>query len=157
MDRRRDIVYVQLDERTLVRRRPEVERERCVAIFDLLEENSFHLVQGDSGPYNLHLKLEYNKLVLNLRTQAGLPLTEIRLPLIPFSRMVKDYLMICTAYYQFPRDVTLSKIEAVDIGRRSLHDEGAALLNDLLRSWVEMDHYTARRLFTLLCVLQIRA
>lgn len=157
MDKRRDIVHVQFDEKTLVRRRPEVECERRTAIFDLLQENRFRLVQGDSGPYNLHLRLEDNRLVLDLRTQTGLPVTEIRLPLTLFSRIVKDYLMICTTYYQVARNATPSHIEAVDIGRRGLHDEGATLLNDLLLPRVEIDHHTARRMFTLLCVLQIRA
>ncbi|KAF0113953.1 MAG: hypothetical protein FD149_1983 [Rhodospirillaceae bacterium] len=156
-DKWRDIVHIQLDEKTIVRRRPEVEQERRTAIFDLIEENRFRLVQGPPGPYTLHLRLEDSRLVFDLRTLDGLPLTEVRLPLTPFSRMVKDYLMVCSAYYQTLRETTLSHIEAVDVGRRGLHDEGAALLDELLRSRVEMDHPTARRLFTLLCVLHIRA
>jgi len=153
----RDIVHVQLDEKTLVRRRPEVEQERRAAVFDLIEENRFRLVQGHLGPYNLHLKLEDGRLVFDLRTLDGWPVTEVRLPLTPFSRMVKDYLMVCSSYYQTLRETPLSHIEAVDVGRRGLHDEGALLLSELLRSRVEMDHPTARRLFTLLCVLHIRA
>ncbi len=155
-DKRRDIVRIHLDEKTIVRRQPEVEHECRTAIFDLVEENSFHLLQGDPGPYSLYLRLEDKRLVLDLRTQEGLPLTEVRLPLTPFSRMVKDYLMVCATYYQNLHHVTTAHIEAIDMGRRGLHDEGATLLGDLLRSRVETDHATTRRLFTLLCVLHIR-
>lgn len=153
----RDIVHVQLDERTLVKRRPEVESERYIAVSNLIDGNRFRLINGDPGPYALHLRQENSCIVFDLRTQKGTPLTKIRLPLTSFSGVAMDYLITCTAYYRTIRNVTPSYFEAIDMGRRGLHNEGASLLGVLLRSEIEMDHATARCLFTLLCVLQIQA
>ncbi|CAK0761975.1 conserved hypothetical protein [Azospirillaceae bacterium] len=155
---RNRIVHVQLDEKTLVRRKPEVEHERAVAIFDLLEENVFALSEfPDNGPYNVHLSIEDNRLVFDVRTQDGQPLTRVMLPLTLFRTIVKDYFMICESYYNAIKRSTPSQIEALDMGRRGLHNEGSVLLRERLAGKIDIDHDTARRLFTLVCVLHIRA
>jgi len=151
------IVHVVLDEKTFVRRRPEVEHERAVAIYDLIEENHFAPVGfEESGPYLLHLGLEDNRLILDVQSQDGLPLTRFMLPLSPFRTIVKDYFMICESYYTAIKEASPSQIEALDVGRRAMHDEGSELLQRRLADHVKMDHATARRLFTLLCVLHIK-
>ena len=155
-DRHR-IVHVSLDERSVVRRSPEVEHERAVAIFDLIEENAFRPLDcPDDGPYRLHLGIEENRLVLDITTADGHGLTRLVLPLTPFRKIVRDYFMICDSYYQAIKRATPSQIEAIDMGRRGLHNEGSHLLKERLAGKVEIDHGTARRLFTLICVLHIR-
>ena len=151
------IVHVQLDERTVVRRKPEVEHERAVAIFDLLEENVFE-PEGfaDQGPFNLHLSAEEGRLSFDIRTQDGLELTRVMLPLSPFRSIVKDYFMICESYYNAIKRSTPAQIEALDMGRRGLHNDGSELLRERLAGKIAIDHQTARRLFTLVCVLHIR-
>lgn len=150
------LVHVQLDEKTLVRRKPEVEHERAVAIFDLLEENYFAPVGNFLGPYALHLSLSDNRLVFDVKTEDGAELTQITLPLSPFRTIVKDYFTICESYYTAIKKSTPSQIEAIDMGRRGLHNEGSELLKERLHGKVEVDFDTARRLFTLICVLHIR-
>jgi len=155
--RRNRIVHVVLDEKTLVRRKPEVEHERAVAIYDLIEDNRFEPVGlSEHGPFNLHLSIAENRLSLDLRTQAGEPLTVVALPLSPFRGIVRDYFLICESYYNAIRKATPSQIEAIDMGRRALHNEGSELLQERLKGKIEVDHDTARRLFTLICVLHIR-
>jgi len=152
----RRIVRVTLDERTVVRRSPEVEHERAVAIFDLLEENVFAPVGHACGPYSLHLGIEENRLVIDIRTEAEEPLGRVALALSAFRRVVKDYFTVCESYYAAIKRASPAQIEAIDMGRRSLHNEGAELLRDRLADKVEIDLDTARRLFTLVCVLHIR-
>ena len=147
---------VQLDEKTLVRRRPEVEHERAIAIYDLLEENHFQPIGDFSGPYFLHIRLEENRLVLDIRSEDDTPLTEITLPMLPFRSIIKDYFLVCESYYGAIKRAMPSQIEAIDMGRRGLHDEGSELLRERLSGKVEVDLGTARRLFTLVCVLHIR-
>ena len=155
--RRNRIVHVVLDEKTLVRRKPEVEHERAVAIFDLLEENSFEPAGLlEHGPFNLHLSIVDNRLNFDIRTQSGDHLTTVPLPLSPFRSIVRDYFLICESYYNAIRKALPSQIEAIDQGRRSLHNEGSAVLRERLEGKVAIDHDTARRLFTLICVLHIR-
>lgn len=155
-DRKR-IVQVVLNEKTVVRRRAEVEHERAVAIYDLIEENLFDPTEcPDGGPFIVHLGIEENRLGLEIRSQEGDPLTKIVLPLTGFRSIVKDYFMVCESYYTAIKRSTPSQIEAFDMGRRSLHNEGSDLLRERLASKVRIDHDTARRLFTLLCVLHIR-
>ena len=156
-DAARRIAKVTLDERTVVRRSPEVEHERAVAIFDLIEENHFAPVGDYGGPYSLHLGIEENRLVLDIRTEADDPLGKVILALSPFRRVVKDYFTVCESYYQAIKTASPSKIEAIDMGRRGLHDEGAVLLRERLAGKIELDPNTARRLFTLICVLHIRS
>jgi uncharacterized protein (UPF0262 family) len=151
------IARVTLDERSVVRRSPEVEHERAVAIYDLTEENSFCLVEGPAGPYDLSLGIEDNRLVLAIGNADAEPLAKHILSLTPFRRIVKDYFTICESYYEAIKRSSPSQIEAIDMGRRGLHNEGAELLRERLAGKIELDSNTARRLFTLICVLHIRA
>ncbi|MBP2228551.1 uncharacterized protein (UPF0262 family) [Azospirillum agricola] len=153
----RRITHVTLDERTVVRRKPEVEHERAVAIFDLLEENEFcPCDHADAGPYHLHLSIEDNRLLFDIRCEDNSDLVTIALPVTGFRSIVKDYFLICESYYAAIKRSTPSQIEAIDMGRRGLHNEGSEMLRDRLSGKVEMDLQTARRLFTLICVLHIR-
>jgi uncharacterized protein (UPF0262 family) len=154
-DRRR-IVEISLDERTVVRRSADVEHERAVAIYDLIEENYFVPAGDDGGPYHLHLSIAENRLLFDIRSGADAPVATVTLPLLPFRRIVKDYFAICESYYEAIRTASPSKIEAIDMGRRGLHDEGCEILRDRLDGKIEIDFDTARRLFTLICVLHIR-
>jgi uncharacterized protein (UPF0262 family) len=152
-DAKHRLVAVTLDERSIGRSSPDVEHERAVAIYDLLEQNLFAPVGHDGGPYSLHLRLAENRLVFEIRLANGEPVVTHVLSLTPFRRIVKDYFMICDSYYQAIRTATPSQIEAIDMGRRALHDEGSRLLMERLRRKVRIDFDTARRLFTLICVL----
>ena len=152
----RRIVDITLDERTVVRRSPDIEHERAIAIFDLLEENHFAPASGLDGPFHLHLSIEENRLSIDVRSPANRADETILLPLAPFRGIVRDYFMVCESYYQAIRRSSLAQIEAIDVGRRSLHDEGSALLVERLADKVVIDHDTARRLFTLICVLHLR-
>jgi uncharacterized protein (UPF0262 family) len=151
------IARVTLDERSVVRRSPEVEHERAVAIYDLIEDNSFCLVEGPAGPYDLSLGIEDNRLVLDIGNQSAEPVAKHILSLTPFRRIVKDYFTVCESYYEAIKRSSPSQIEAIDMGRRGLHNEGAELLRERLAGKIELDSNTARRLFTLICVLHIRA
>jgi len=156
-DDKHRIASVALDERTVVRRSPDVEHERAVAIFDLLEENTFKpLVEIGEGPYNLHLSAEENRLVFDIRDLADAPLAAVHLSMTPFRRIVKDYFTVCESYFEAIKTASPAKIEAIDMGRRGLHNEGSELLRARLDGKIELDQNTARRLFTLICVLQIR-
>jgi uncharacterized protein (UPF0262 family) len=152
----RCLANIALDEHTVVRRSAEVEHERAVAIYDLLEENYFSPAGDFPGPYSLHLSIEENRLKLDIRSEAEQPMTAISLSLTPFRRLVKDYFTVCETYFEAIRTASPSRIEAIDMGRRALHNEGSELLRERLDGKVEMDLGTARRLFTLICVLHIR-
>lgn len=151
------IVDITLDEQSMVRRSPQVEHERKVAIYDLLEENLFQPKEHDGGPYHLRLGIEENRLVFDVRTTNGEPACHFSLPIATFRKVVKDYFMICESYYSAIKTASPSKIEAIDMGRRGLHNEGAAILKERLEEKVELDMPTSRRLFTLVCVLHIRS
>jgi len=154
------IVKLTLDERTVVRRNADVEHERAVAIYDLLEDNRFALGMGAgkdaAGPYHVHLSIEDNRLVLDIADTGDQPVDRVVLPLTPFRKIVKDYFTVCESYYAAIRTATPSQIEAIDMGRRGLHNEGSNLLVERLGGKIEIDFNTGRRLFTLLCVLHIR-
>jgi uncharacterized protein (UPF0262 family) len=151
------IAGIYLDEKHQVRKRPEVEHEQQVAIYDLLEENHFEPVGDFTGPYSVHLRIEENRLYFDVRGDDDSDtLTTIQLPLTPFRRIVKDYFMICESYYDAIKKATPSQIETIDMARRGLHNEGSEQLSDVLADKVNIDENTARRLFTLLCVLHIR-
>ena len=152
----RRLINISLDERTVVRRSADVEHERAVAIFDLLEENLFSLIGDESGPYSLHLSVQENRLLFDVRDQGEQPIEIVALPLAPFRRIVKDYFVVCESYFDAIKTASPSKIEAIDMGRRGLHNEGSEILRDRLNGRIELDFDTARRLFTLLCVLHIR-
>tara|TARA_E500000331_G_C16853892_1_gene539004 strand:- start:131 stop:604 length:474 start_codon:yes stop_codon:yes gene_type:complete len=148
---------IELDEKSVIRRSPQVEHERKVAIFDLLEENSFSLRNGNAGPYQLKLRIKDNRLIFNLRDGNNQHLSDISLPIRAFRRIVKDYFLICDSYFEAIKTKAPSQIEAIDMARRGLHNEGADLLQERMAEHVDMDMQTARRLFTLICVLHIRA
>jgi uncharacterized protein (UPF0262 family) len=153
----RRIAKITLDERTVVRRKADIEHERAVAIFDLLEENSFAPAGDVAGPFHLHLGIEENRLVLDIRDRGGKPVERVAMALTPFRSIVKDYFLVCESYFNAIRTASPSRIEAIDMGRRALHNEGSELLRERLADRVEIDLNTARRLFTLLCVLHLRA
>ncbi len=150
------IVDIALDEKSVVRRSPDVEHERAVAIFDLIEENHFAPAIDADGPFRLTLAIEENRLIFDIRDLADAPLTRVPLPLSPFRRIVKDYFTVCESYFNAIKTATPTQIEAIDMGRRGLHNEGSELLRTNLEGRIDLDHDTARRLFTLLCVLHIR-
>ncbi len=151
------IAKILLDEKTAGRRAAHVEHERKVAIYDLLEENRFAPFGHQSGPYILHLGIEDNRLVFDIRTEADQPLDKFTVPVNSFRRIVKDYFMICESYFEAIKTAPPSRIEALDVGRRGLHNEGSDILRERLQGKVDIDRATARRLFTLICVLHIRA
>ena len=151
------ISNIHLDEKSVVRRAAHVEHERKVAIYDPLEENHFQPEGSDAGPYDLHLSIEENRLVFDIHLQAGEAVDRFTLPLNTFRRIVKDYFMICESYFEAIKTAPPSRIEALDMGRRGLHNEGSDILRDRLKGKVEVDMRTARRLFTLICVLHIKA
>jgi uncharacterized protein (UPF0262 family) len=150
------IAKITLDEKTVVRRNADIEHERAVAIFDLLEENSFAPVAGYEGPFHLDLAIEENRLVLDIRSTDDVSLERVALSLAPFRGIVKDYFLICESYFAAIKRASPMQIEAIDMGRRGLHNEGSELLRERLADKVVVDLNTARRLFTLVCVLHIR-
>jgi len=151
------IAEITLDERTVIRRSRAIEDERAAAITDLLKENHFAPVSGLGGPYRVHLAVEENRLMMEIRGETDGASESIVLPLAPFRRIVKDYFLVCESYYEAIRDKSLRQVEAIDVGRRALHDEGSTLLTERLAGKVAIDHDTARRLFTLICVLHLRS
>ncbi|MGQ5702766.1 UPF0262 family protein [Sandaracinobacteroides sp. A072] len=151
------IVSVELDERTVIWRNADVEQERRVAIFDLLEGNSFHPVElGGNGPWRLLLRVEDGRLAMDVTEDGGDASGTILLGLAPFRRTVREYFAICDSYYKAIRNASPSAIETIDMARRGIHNSAAELLMERLEGRVEMDFDTARRLFTLICVLHIR-
>lgn len=149
------LIDVELDE-SIGRSTPDVEHERAVAIFDLIEENSFRPVGDEAGPYRLRLSIVDAKLIFAVSHEGGAQVVTHILSLTPFRRIAKDYYMICESYYEAIRTATPSQIEAIDMGRRGLHNEGSQTLMDRLSGKIDMDFDTARRLFTLVCVLHWR-
>jgi uncharacterized protein (UPF0262 family) len=154
------IIAIDLDERTIVWRNADVEQERRVAIFDLLEGNSFTPVtdypETYSGPYKVRMRLEEGRLAMDLCTADSVALETVVLPLSPFRRIIRDYFAICDSYYKAIRDSSPSQIETVDMARRGIHNEAAEVLQERLEQKVAVDFDTARRLFTLICVLHIK-
>ena len=147
------LVAVTLDENSIGRSNADVEHERAVAIYDLLEDNSFTPQGDEQGPFALHLSINGSRLVFDIKRQDGSPVMAHLLSLTPLRRIVKDYYMVCDSYYAAIRTATPDRIEALDMGRRGLHDEGSTILMERLARKVAMDFETARRLFTLICVL----
>lgn len=150
------IINLVLDETTVPRRSAEIEHDRAVAVYDLLEENVFSPVDNNTGPFHLRLCLEDNRLRFDVQDEFDGPLTSFHLPLQSFRSIIKDYSMICDSYYAAVKSASPTKIESIDMGRRGLHDEGGELLKTRLESYADVDFATARRLFTLLCVLHAR-
>jgi uncharacterized protein (UPF0262 family) len=152
----RRLVAVTLDEASIGRSSPDIDHERAVAIYDLLEENTFAPIGQPDGPFTLHMSMAENRLVFDIRSADGAPVMTHLLSLTPLRRIVKDYFLICDSYYQAIRTATPERIEAIDMGRRGLHDEGSRLLQERLKRKVHVDFETARRLFNLICVLHWR-
>ena len=152
------LVHVEIDDSGLPAPTPEIEQERKVAIFDLLEDNSFAIPARDgraapSGPFRLKLAIRERRLVFNIRTQADEIVVEFHLSLGPFRQVVKDYFQICESYFDAVKKLPPSQIEVIDMGRRGIHSEGARILQERLDGKATLDIDTARRLFTLICVL----
>jgi uncharacterized protein (UPF0262 family) len=149
------LVEVILDEASIARCSPDIEHERNVAIYDLLESNSFELEKSTSkGPYTLLLALEDNRLVFHVGDKDRKPVKSLMLSLSSFRRLVKDYFLLCDSYFEAIKTAPPSRIEAIDMGRRGLHNEGAQLVHDRLNGKIKVDFETSRRLFTLICALQ---
>jgi uncharacterized protein (UPF0262 family) len=149
------ICAIALDEKSVVRRTPAIEQEREVAISDLLEKNRFKPRGSSTGPYRLALSVKENRLVFDIALEEGARVERVLLSLSPFRRIVKDYFLICDSYYKAIRTAPPSQIESLDMGRRAVHNEGTALLLKRLNGKIETDFETARRLFTLICVLHL--
>ena len=155
------IIDIELDERTILWRSADIEQERRIAIFDLTEENHFAPQRvpedGYAGPYKVRLSVEEGRLCIAIQREDGTPLELLILGLARFRRQIKDYFAICDSYYQAIRQSTPQQIETVDMARRGIHNQAAELLIERLDGKVTIDFATARRLFTLICVLHIKA
>ena len=152
------ICHIEIDGAGLLPPTPEIEQERRVAIFDLLEDNSFALPPRDGreippGPYRMRLSIRDGRLIFGLASEAEAPVGEFQLSLGPFRQVVKDYFQICESYFDAVKKLPPSQIEAIDMARRGIHNEGARVLQERLEGKAEVDIDTARRLFTLICVL----
>jgi len=156
------IVDIALDDAGLPPPTPEIEQERKVAVFDLLEQNSFTLPNRDDrvvpeGPYRVTLSIRDKRLVFDIATEDGQKAAEFHLSLGPFRQVVKDYFQICESYYTAVKTLPPSQIETIDMARRGIHNEGSRVLKERLDGKAEVDEDTARRLFTLICVLHFGA
>jgi uncharacterized protein (UPF0262 family) len=147
---------IAIDPRSLAAATADGEHERRVAIFDLLESNLFDVVDAPVGPYGLKLSVQDGKLVFEVTQLDGSPVRMFVLSLSPLRRVIRDYFMICESYYDAIRNATPTQIEAIDMGRRGLHNEGSELLEERLKGKVTIDFDTSRRLFTLICALHVR-
>jgi uncharacterized protein (UPF0262 family) len=147
------LIGVDIDDVSVARSTSDVEHERAVAIYDLLEDNCFCPTGHDGGEFRLRLSIVDRKLVFEVSDGGGETVTTHILSLTPLRRLVRDYFLICDSYYAAIRTASPSKIEAIDMGRRGLHDEGSTILKDRLGGKIEVDFETARRLFTLICAL----
>jgi len=155
------ISHIELDDATILRRNADIEQERRIAIFDLIEDNVFKPLRstaaGHEGPYRLHLAVRDGRLALEIAAEDRTALETLLLGLARFRRPIREYFAICESYYQAIRKSTAQEIETIDMARRAIHNEAAELLLDRLEGKVETDHPTARRLFTLICMLHIRS
>ena len=147
------LIAITLDESSINRSNPNIDHEREVAIFDIVDANSFALVGRDEGPYKLDLSIAGDRLVFNVGNETADLIVAHMLSLTPLRRIMKDYFMVCDTYYQAIRSAPPSRIQSIDMGRRALHDEGSRLLAERLDGKIALDHDTARRLFTLICAL----
>ncbi len=150
------LVAVELDQDSIGKADANVEHERRVAIADLLDGNVFAPNGSETGPYALRLAIEDQRLVFDVTRQDGAPVHIFVFSLGPLRRILKDYLMMCDSYYEAVRDSTLAQIEAIDMGRRGVHNEGSTILRERLAGKIEVDFATSRRLFTLICALHRR-
>lgn len=147
------LAEITLDTRSLGRANANIEHEREVAIFDILDGNAFRLDGVDAGPYKLHLAVVDERLILTIGAEDGSAPVEQAVALAPLKRIMKDYFLVCESYYEAVRSAPPARIQAIDVSRRALHDEGSSILRDKLLPRVVVDDDTARRLFTLVCSL----
>ncbi len=147
---------IHLDGASIGRSNPNVEHEREVAIYDLLDANSFAVVGRDDGPYTLTLSVAQDRLMFTVGSEQVDGAVAFLLSLTPFRKIIKDYFLVCNTYYEAIRSAPPSRIQAIDMGRRALHDEGSRLLTERLAGKITIDHDTSRRLFTLICTLHWR-
>ncbi|MFW0778097.1 MAG: UPF0262 family protein [Rickettsiales bacterium] len=150
------IAKLTLDESSIKHLSEEVEHERGVAIADLLGENTFAPVGMECGPYDVHLSIEEGRLVFDIHSPEEGKKSHVTLSVSPLRSIIRDYFLICESYYEALKNATPSKLEAVDMGRRGVHNEGSEKLREMLEGKISIDHQTSRRLFTLLCVLHIK-
>ena len=154
------IIDITLDERTILWRNADVEQERRIAIFDLLEDNFFAPQRvhedGYAGPYRVLLRVEEGRLVVEIKREDGEPLEAVVLGLGRFRRPIREYFAICDSYYQAISNASPQQIETVDMARRAIHNDAAEMLMERLEGKIKVDFDTARRLFTLICVLHIK-
>ncbi len=150
------IVQIDLDERSLAPATADIEHERKVAIYDLLEENFFKPSGAGEGPFELYLSNVERRLVFDVRRQGGDALGQVHLSMTPFRKIIKDYFMLCESYYDAIRTAAPSQIETIDMARRGMHNEGSDILRERLEDKIELDMNTARRLFTLICSFHMR-
>ncbi len=151
--RRNRLVKIELDEVVIPRRSAEAEHERAIAIYDILEENQFDLI-GQTGPFHLYLRAEGRHIRFDICNENDFSLGQFFMAMGPLRRVMRDYFQVCDTYFDAIRTKSPSQIQAIDMGRRALHNEGSELLQARLNGKVETDFDTARRLFTLICVLQ---
>ncbi|MBO22365.1 MAG: hypothetical protein CMM26_08360 [Rhodospirillaceae bacterium] len=156
------IARVEIDNPSVVRYHPDVEREIQVAIYDLIESNDFvpepaHFGDVPAGPYALTLRVRRRQLLFEVAVETGADVGSLALPMTPFRKIIKDYFTVCESYYDAIRSASPARIEALDMGRRVLHNEGSECLRDMLAERIAVNHDTSRRLFTLICALHIRA
>ncbi len=150
------LTAITLDQKSISHANPNVEHERQVAIYDILDANEFALDGRDDGPYTLHLSIVEDRLLFTIGTQGSPPTFTVLLSLTTLKRTIKDYFLVCDTYYQAIKTAPPSRIQAIDMGRRALHDEGSLQLVERLKGKITLDHPTARRLFTLICALHWR-
>lgn len=150
------IVKIELDERSLAPATADIEHERKVAIYDLIEENVFRPIGAGEGPFELYLSNVERRLVFDVRREGGEPLGQVHLSMTPFRKIIKDYFLLCESYYDAIRNAAPAQIETIDMARRAMHDEGSEILTERLADKIEIDKNTARRLFTLICSFHMR-
>ncbi len=154
------LIDVTLDESTIVKWTADIDHERRIAIYDLLEDNSFEVVRaseaGYPGPYKLLLSVQDGRLLFDIKTADDSDLISFRLAMSPFRRTIREYFAICESYYDAIKSAVPSQIEAIDMGRRGIHNQGSELLQERLEDKIKIDMPTARRLFTLVCVLHLK-
>lgn len=150
------ITRIDLDERSLARATADIEHERKVAVYDLLEENFFEPIGAGDGPFELYLSYVENRLVFDVRKSGGEALGQVHLSMSPFRKIIKDYFLLCESYYDAIRSAAPAQIETIDMARRGMHNEGSEILRERLNEKINLDLNTARRLFTLICSFHMR-
>ena len=150
------IVEINLDERSLAPATADIEHERKVAIYDLLEDNFFRPNGAGDGPFELYLSNVEKRLVFDVRRQGGQALGQVHLSMTPLRKIIKDYFMLCESYYDAIRNAAPAQIETIDMARRAMHNEGSEILAERLKNKIDIDDNTARRLFTLICSFHMR-